>query len=215
MNSVGVSQRLQKIALSRRSGRGRFRLPNVVGPNSLAEYVYAAPQGWTTTPYPDGIVLRPSASNNGEPCLITMWPMRPAGVDLPRDADIAFQTIYSSYELRGRSSDGMPVPQTMIRGTSGQGWDYVMLKKAIGKPSNPPGQWGNAARLRHGREAGWQSRRYIGTVEATAGQYVLRRTDAEFVAPLLLQLAVQELARQGSNVCDGREVGWCLDQCDR
>jgi hypothetical protein len=67
--------------------------------------------------------------------------MRPAGVDLPRDADIAFQTIYSSYELRDRSSDGMPVPQTMIRGTSGQGWDYVMLKKAIGKPSNPPGQW--------------------------------------------------------------------------
>ena len=38
---------------------------------------------------------------------------------------------------------------------------------------------------------------------------------AECLASLLLQPAVQELARQGSNICDDGKAGWCLDQCDR
>jgi hypothetical protein len=116
-------------------------MPNVFGPNSLSEYVYTAPQGWTTDRYSDGIVLNSPVSNTGEKCLLQIWPMRQAGQDLDRDANLAFQTIYSTYELRDHTSDGMSIPQIVIHGTSGQGWDYVILKKPIGKPSNPPGQW--------------------------------------------------------------------------
>jgi hypothetical protein len=114
-------------------------MPNVAGANSLSEYVYAAPQGWTTNKYPDGIVLTSPVSNTGERCLISMWPMRPAGADLQNDANLAFQTIFNTYELRNRTSDGMSMPQVAIRGRSGQGWDYLILMRGIGNPNGPGG----------------------------------------------------------------------------
>ena len=61
--------------------------------------------------------------NTGERCLISMWPMRPAGADLQNDANVSFQSIFNTYEPRNRTSDGMTMPQILIRGRSGQGWD--------------------------------------------------------------------------------------------
>ncbi len=114
-------------------------MPNVAGANSLTEYVYTPPQGWTTNRYPDGIVLTSPVFNTGERCLISMWPMRPAGADLQNDANVSFQSIFNTYEPRNRTSDGMTMPQILIRGRSGQGWDYLILKRGIGKPNGPGG----------------------------------------------------------------------------
>lgn len=114
-------------------------MPNVVGPNSLAEYVYTPPPGWTRNQYPDGIVLTSPTYNTGERCLLSMWPFRNASANLSNDAAAAFQSIFSTYQLRDRTSDGFDMPTVLIRGTSGQGWDYVILKRGIGKPPGPGG----------------------------------------------------------------------------
>src|SRR5207249_2038368 len=61
---------------------------------TLGEYVYAVPPGWTAQQYPDGIVLMSPASATNERCLITVWPMRPAGANLLADAYAVFQDVY-------------------------------------------------------------------------------------------------------------------------
>ena len=96
---------------------------------SLSDYVYTIPEGWTPTQYPDGIVLRSPVYNTGEQCLLTMWPMRPAGNNLLSDANNAFFDIYKTYELRSSST-----PASVIKGISPQGWEYAIVKKPIGKP---------------------------------------------------------------------------------
>ena len=101
---------------------------------TLAEYGYTAPQGWTTANYPDGIVLTSPGSATGEHCLISMWPMRPAGQNLLRDADTIFQQIFNTYEARNQTSRGTPLLPSVIQGLSGQGWEYLILKRGIGKP---------------------------------------------------------------------------------
>lgn len=112
-----------------------------LNPATLSEYVYATPAGWTANQYPDGIVLTSPVSNTGERCLISMWPMRPAGASLQADANYIFQDVFRTYELRNRTSRGTPLMPSVVRGTSGQGWDYLIVKKGIGKPSNPPGMY--------------------------------------------------------------------------
>jgi hypothetical protein len=115
-------------------------MPNVVGPNSLSEYVYTAPQGWTRMQYSNGIVINSPTYNTGERCLISLWPFRQAGANLINDAASAFQTIFSTYQFRDGNNDGVLIPTVLSRGTSGQGWDYVMIKRGIGKPPGPGGQ---------------------------------------------------------------------------
>lgn len=109
-----------------------------VGPASLQDYVYATPPGWTANQYPDGIVLQSPVSQTGERCMISMWPMRPTSGNLLSDAVTAFQQIYSTYEPRNRTSDGAPIEASLVRGASGNGWDYLIVKQGIGKPG---GQW--------------------------------------------------------------------------
>jgi len=104
------------------------------GGNSLGDYVFTAPQGWATSHYPDGIVLTSPGSATGEHCMISMWPMRPAGQNLLRDADTAFQQIFSTYEARNQTSRGTDLRPSIIQGLSGQGWEYLILKRGIGKP---------------------------------------------------------------------------------
>jgi len=108
---------------------------------TLGEYVYATPVGWTTNQYPDGIVLTSPVSNTGERCLISMWPMRPASASLQGDANNIFQDVFKTYEPRNRTSGGTPVTQSVVRGTAGQGWDYRIVKKGIGKPSDLSGSY--------------------------------------------------------------------------
>src|SRR5258705_6656799 len=59
--------------------------------DTLDNYVYTAPSGWTTARYPDGIVL---SSNNGESCRLTLWPMRSTGSNLANDASRLFADVF-------------------------------------------------------------------------------------------------------------------------
>ncbi len=96
-------------------------------PGSLSDYVYAVPAGWGKQQYPDGITLS-STGNNGERCLLTMWPMRSAGNNLWTDAYNIFSEIYKAYEPR---NDGM-TQNSLVRGISPQGWEYCIIKRSIG-----------------------------------------------------------------------------------
>jgi hypothetical protein len=110
-------------------------------PATLSEYIYAVPPGWTSNQYPDGIVLTSPASVTGERCQLSMWPMRSAGTNLQADANYLFRDIFKTYEPRNQTSRGTALPSSVVRGTSGQGWDYLIVKRGIGKPSNPPGMY--------------------------------------------------------------------------
>src|SRR5439155_6768306 len=87
----------------------------------------------------DGITLFSPTYKMGERCLLQLWPFQPAGPDLAADAGRAFQRIFSTYEPRAQTSDGSPLPTILTRGRSGQGWDYLILKRGIGKPNGPGG----------------------------------------------------------------------------
>jgi hypothetical protein len=98
---------------------------------SLDEYQFTTPPGWQGQRYPDGIVLSSPASNTSERCLIQLWPTRPASQNLQQVAEQAFQDIFKTYQRTDQTSRGGAMPAMLIRGTSGQGWDYVILKQGI------------------------------------------------------------------------------------
>ena len=106
-------------------------------PPTVNEYVYALPPAWTATPYPDGLVLMSPPSATNERCVFTVWPMRPSGTNLLRDASSAFQEIYRQYEPRNLTVRGTPMPSTVARGMSGQGWEYVLVKRGVAPPGSP------------------------------------------------------------------------------
>jgi hypothetical protein len=108
---------------------------------TLGEYVYATPPGWSSNQYPDGIVLTSPVSATGERCLISLWPMRSAGASLQDDADHIFQDVFKTYEPRSQTSRGTPLSPSVIRGTSGQGWDYLIVKRGIGKAATAAGSF--------------------------------------------------------------------------
>lgn len=106
---------------------------------SLGEYVFTVPPGWTPQQYPDGIVLSAPPSNINERCLIQIWPMRSASGNLFNDANSSFAEIFRTYELRYQTSRGSALPPITIHGVSGQGWEYLIVKKGIRHPGFGPG----------------------------------------------------------------------------
>ena len=111
--------------------------------SSLGEYVYTTPPGWSAQQFPDGIVLRSQPDPaTGEQCLLQMWPLHQAGANLFNDANGAFAEIFKTYEVRNETDRGTPLPTVVIRGLSGQGWEYVILKRGIRHPGmGPSGPW--------------------------------------------------------------------------
>lgn len=103
---------------------------------SLSDYVYTVPPGWTTTPYPDGIVLMSPLAVTNERCVVTIGPMRRPSGNLLGDAFSIFQDIYRSYEPRNETDRGTPMEPLVVRGNSGQGWDYVIVKRGIAPPGS-------------------------------------------------------------------------------
>jgi hypothetical protein len=95
---------------------------------SLADYVYTIPPGWTPTTYSDGIVIGSPVSNTGERCLLQIWPMRTPSGNLAQDAVAAFRQIFSAYQA---AESQYATRNSIVRGTSAQGWDYFMIKNAI------------------------------------------------------------------------------------
>jgi len=123
-------------------GAGNSAQAGAGSPATLSEYVYATPPGWTATTYPDGIVLMSPASATNEKCVVTLWPMRSAGANLLADANYIFQDVYKTYELRNQTVRGTPMPPSIVRGTSGQGWDYVIVRRGIAPRGSPESRLG-------------------------------------------------------------------------
>jgi len=97
--------------------------------DSIGNYIFTAPKGWTRTSYPDGVVYAsPPYPNTGETCQLSIFPMRPGGGDLLREAIAAFQGLFKSDPMTRYPS---PDPR-ITRGTSPFGWEYLVLKKEIG-----------------------------------------------------------------------------------
>jgi len=110
---------------------------------TLDAYVYTAPQGWTTQKFPDGIVLSSPLSSTNEKCVITMWPMRAAGTDLLQDANNAFHDVWlRNFVLRKDTPAGFPFPESVIHGTSGQGWEYAIVRRGIAPPNSRESRFG-------------------------------------------------------------------------
>ena len=111
--------------------------------STLSEYVYTTPPGWSAQTFSDGIVLKsPGDPATGEQCLLQMWPLHQAGANPFNDAAAAFADIFKTYEVRNQTDRGTPLPTVVIRGMSGQGWPYVILKRGIRHPGQGPnGPW--------------------------------------------------------------------------
>jgi hypothetical protein len=105
---------------------------------SLGEYVFTVPPGWMPQQYPDGIVLSAPLSNINERCLIQIWPMRPTSGNLLSDANSSFAEIFRTYEVRYQTSRGTALPPMAIHGLSGQGWEYLIIKRGIRHPGFAP-----------------------------------------------------------------------------
>jgi hypothetical protein len=101
-------------------------------PASMSDYVYTPPAGWTMKQYSDGTVYYSPVFTGGEQCLLSIWPTRPASNDLLTDANNIFAEVFKAYQLR---NDGMS-QNKMIRGESPQGWQYYIIKRAIGLRGN-------------------------------------------------------------------------------
>lgn len=113
--------------------------PSNPGTASLGDYMFNTPPGWALQQYPDGIVLSAPPSNINERCLIQIWPMRPTSGNILRDANSSFADIFRTYELRNQTSRGSALPPIIIRGVSGQGWEYLIVKRGIRHPGAGPG----------------------------------------------------------------------------
>ncbi|HKE96435.1 MAG TPA: hypothetical protein VKB34_19155, partial [Povalibacter sp.] len=95
---------------------------------SVSNYIFTAPQRWTSATGPDGIVLTSPTYNNGERCQLRLLPMRKTGTDLMADAIGAFRELFRADPLTGYPT---PTP-SFARGVSPFGWQYVVVKKSIG-----------------------------------------------------------------------------------
>jgi hypothetical protein len=108
----------------------------------VSDYVYTLPPAWTSTPYPDGLVLMSPPSATNERCVFTVWPLRPGGTNLLQDAYAVFQDVFRTYEPRPLTTRGTPMPSSVVRGTSGQGWDYVLVRRGVGPRGSPESRLG-------------------------------------------------------------------------
>ena len=102
------------------------------GPATLSEYVYSIPPGWTSKPDSRFTSILSPVSSTGEQCQITMFPLQPASDDLMKDALGGFQQAFAGWEPRSQTSYG-PLEPSLIRGTAGAGWSYVIVKQGIGR----------------------------------------------------------------------------------
>jgi len=124
---------------------------SATGPATLNDYVYTAPAGWTTQRFPDGIVLSSPFSSTQEKCFISMWPMRPASADLFQDANNAFREVWlRQYVLRNQTPAGFAFPEVIIHGASGQGWEYVIMRRGIAPPNSQESRLGSVMVARLG-----------------------------------------------------------------
>ena len=112
--------------------------PGATGLATLDEYIFTAPAGWAAQKLSDAIMLSSPPSETNEKCLLYLLPMRPASANLLQDANNAFRDMWlRSFVLRNQTPAGFAFPESIIHGYSGQGWEYVIVRKGIAQPNNP------------------------------------------------------------------------------
>jgi hypothetical protein len=120
------------------AGNASGGAPGAVGLATLNEYVYTAPAGWAAQKLSDAIMLSSPPSETNEKCLLYLMPMRPAGANLLQDANNAFRDVWlRNFVLRNQTPAGFAFPESIIHGYSGQGWEYVIIRRGIAQPNNP------------------------------------------------------------------------------
>lgn len=124
------------------SGPGHSQ-SNATGMATLSEYVFTVPPMWTATKYTDGLVLMSPASVTNERCVVTISPMRPsAGGNLLAEADNVFRDVYRQYDLRNMTNRGTQMPNSIVHGVSGQGWEYVIIRRGVAPRGSPESRLG-------------------------------------------------------------------------
>jgi hypothetical protein len=124
------------------SGAGHYQ-SNATGMATLNEYVFTPPPTWTGTKYTDGLVLMSPASVTNERCVVTISPMRPsAGGNLLSEADNVFRDVYRQYDLKNMTNRGTQMPNSIVHGFSGQGWEYVIIRRGVAPRSSPESRLG-------------------------------------------------------------------------
>jgi len=112
--------------------------PGAVGLATLDEYIFTAPAGWAAQKLSDAIMLSSPPSETNEKCLLYLLPMRPASANLLQDASNAFRDVWlRNFVLRNQTPAGFAFPESIIHGYSGQGWEYVIIRRGIAQPNNP------------------------------------------------------------------------------
>jgi hypothetical protein len=113
------------------SGAGHSQ-SNATGMATLDEYVFTLPPTWTGNKYTDGLVLMSPTSVTNERCVVTISPMRPsAGGNLLAEADSIFRDVYKAYQPAAMTNRGTQMPASIVHGVSGQGWEYVIIRRGI------------------------------------------------------------------------------------
>jgi len=109
------------------------------GGAAFGDYLYTAPEGWSTTPSGNGLWIASPPSEAGERCTIGLWPMAPASGDLFADAQQAWGRVFQGFAIRPED----PLNRTvLVRGVAPQGWEYALLRRGIVWPANPDAQLG-------------------------------------------------------------------------
>lgn len=107
--------------------------------NSLANYAYQLPAGWTqrqssgyivlTSPtYPIANPMARPMDPHVENCQLTLLPMRTATRSLGEEAVATFSQVFRTDPLAPNTS-GLPF---ITNGVSPQGWEYILIRKLIG-----------------------------------------------------------------------------------
>src|ERR1044071_208358 len=124
------------------SGAGHYQ-SNATGMATLNEYVFTVPPTWTGTKYTDGLVLMSPTSVTNERCVVTISPMRSSnGGNLLAEADSVFRDVYRQYDLKNMTTRGSPMPNSIVHGVSGQGWEYVMIRRGVAPHGSPESRMG-------------------------------------------------------------------------
>jgi hypothetical protein len=117
--------------------------PGALGLSSLDDYIYTPPPGWAAQRLSDAIMISSPMSATSEKCLIYLLPMRPAGANLLEDANNAFREAWlRNFVLRNQTPAGFAFPESIVHGTSGQGWEYVIIRRGIAPPNSQESRLG-------------------------------------------------------------------------
>jgi hypothetical protein len=116
--------------------------PAAVGMGTLDEYIFTAPAGWATQRLTDAVMVSSPLSVTNEKCLIYLLPMRPAGNNLLEDANNAFRDAWRGFVPLNRTPAGFAFPESIVHGYSGQGWEYVIIRRGIAQPNSQESRLG-------------------------------------------------------------------------